>query len=183
VIWGDRIVYEDYRDGNPQIYVYTIATLPVPDFTADVTAGPAPLTVQFTDLTPGTVTGWLWDFGDGTSTSTDGNPVHTYESPGTYGVTLTATNAAGSGTLTKGDYITVTEGIPPFPGYTSPPTDPDGDGIYEDVNGNGEIDYDDAVVMFWNIDWVEEKGLAAAFDLNGNGEIDYDDAVTLFWQV
>jgi beta propeller repeat protein len=183
VIWGNRIVYEDYRDDNPQIFVYTIITTPAPEFAANKTTGYAPLAVKFTDLTQGTVTGWLWDFGDGSATSAGQNPVHTYANPGTYTVTLTATNDAGSGTTTKDRYITVTEGMPAFPGYTNPPTDPDGDGIYEDVNGNGEIDYDDAVVMFWNIDWIEQKKLTAAFDLNGNGEIDYDDAVTLFWQV
>ena len=34
---------------------------------------------------------WFWDFGDG-STSTEQNPVHTYESPGNYTVTLTVTD-------------------------------------------------------------------------------------------
>lgn len=40
-------------------------------------------------------TSWLWDFGDG-STSTEQNPVHKYATPGTYTVTLTAINAGGS---------------------------------------------------------------------------------------
>jgi len=50
-------------------------------------------------------TSWLWDFGDG-STSTEQNPVHTYESEGAFTVKLTATNSAGSDTETKTDYIT-----------------------------------------------------------------------------
>lgn len=56
---------------------------------AQFTAAPNQLTVQFTDLTPGFVS-HLWNFGDN-STSTQANPLHTYASPGTYEVCLTAT--------------------------------------------------------------------------------------------
>ena len=51
------------------------------------------LSVQFTDdsRSTGTVNQWLWDFGDGT-TSTDQNPVHTYTEAKTYTVSLTVTN-------------------------------------------------------------------------------------------
>jgi len=66
----------------------------------------APLTVQFTDLSAGSPTSWLWDFGDG-NTSTAQNPQHTYSSAGTYTVNLTATNEYGSTPATKLDYITV----------------------------------------------------------------------------
>ena len=53
----------------------------------------APHTVNFTNITTG-ATAYLWQFGDGT-TSTDLNPVHTYNALGTYGITLIATNANG----------------------------------------------------------------------------------------
>lgn len=43
-------------------------------------------------------TSYAWDFGDGTS-STDENPVHTYEASGTYTVSLTVTNACGASTV------------------------------------------------------------------------------------
>jgi PKD repeat protein len=33
----------------------------------------------------------------------------------------------------------------------SPPTDPDGDGVFEDVNGNGQLDFDDIVELFQEI--------------------------------
>jgi PKD repeat protein len=75
-------------------------------FTASPTSGPAPLTVQFTDTSTGTPTAWTWAFGDGV-TSTDQHPVHTYTDPGTYTVSLTVDDAAGSDTETKADYITV----------------------------------------------------------------------------
>jgi len=88
----------------------TTEPTPVPlaaDFIANVTYGPAPLAVTFTDTSTGGATSWFWDFGDG-STSTEQNPVHTYFIPGTYNVTLTARNAYGSDTVTKSSYISVT---------------------------------------------------------------------------
>ncbi len=57
------------------------------------TTGCAPLNTQFTDATVGSI-GWLWDFGDGT-TSTLQNPTHSYTIPGTYVVALTTTSAGG----------------------------------------------------------------------------------------
>jgi PKD repeat protein len=65
------------------------------------------LNVVFTDKSTGSPTSWSWNFGDGTS-STEKNPTHTYSTAGTYIVTLTATNAAGSNTVTKSNCITVT---------------------------------------------------------------------------
>ena len=46
------------------------------------------LTYQFIDFSLGTGSAWLWDFGDG-NTSSEQNPVHTYEVEGTYQVSLT----------------------------------------------------------------------------------------------
>jgi len=81
-------------------------TPPVTAFTANTTAGLAPLTVQFTDTSTGGPTSWAWSFGDG-GTSTTQNPQHTYAAPGTCSVNLTATNEYGSDEETKTDYITV----------------------------------------------------------------------------
>jgi len=81
---------------------------PVANFMANTTAGTAPLAVQFADMSTNTPTSWLWDFGDN-ATSDQQHPVHTYETEGTYSVTLTATNAAGSDTETKIGYITASE--------------------------------------------------------------------------
>lgn len=77
-------------------------------FTADFTKGAAPLTVHFTDQSTGVVISWLWNFGDG-ATSTEQNPVHTYTVPGTYTVSLTATSPEGTtDTETVAGYIVVT---------------------------------------------------------------------------
>ena len=50
------------------------------------------LEVSFIDLTTACPDGWLWDFGDG-MTSTQQHPVHTYALPGTYAVSLTTTSS------------------------------------------------------------------------------------------
>ena len=61
------------------------------------------------DQSTGGATSWTWSFGDGSPLSYVQNPAHTYASVGQYDVTLTATNAYGSDTETKYDYITATE--------------------------------------------------------------------------
>ena len=77
---------------------------PIADFSADKLYGGAPFAVQFTDWSLGVVTEWLWNFGDG-QTSTEENPLHEYAAPGDYTVSLTVTNSIGSDTETKQNYI------------------------------------------------------------------------------
>ncbi len=77
---------------------------PTADFSATPTTGGAPLDVAFSDRSAGGPTSWSWDFGDGGS-ATAQNPTHTYDSPGSYTVSLTVANAGGSDTATKADYI------------------------------------------------------------------------------
>jgi len=81
------------------------------NFTADRTYGPAPLTVWFTDTSTGSPSAWNWSFGDG-QFSTLQHPDHTFMGAGNYTVSLNATNDGGSDTMTRTDYITVTEPIP-----------------------------------------------------------------------
>ncbi|MGB9133681.1 MAG: PKD domain-containing protein [Methanosarcina sp.] len=80
---------------------------PVIYFWASRTSGTVPVTIGFTDASTNTPTVWYWDFGDGTN-STLKNPRHTYTSAGTYSITLTASNAGGSATKTRYNYITLT---------------------------------------------------------------------------
>ncbi len=82
-------------------------TPPVANFTGNPTSGAAPLTVAFTDTSTGNPTSWSWTFGDG-GTSTAQSPSHVYNNAGSYTVTLTATNSAGSDGETKTNYITAT---------------------------------------------------------------------------
>ncbi|MCX6698680.1 MAG: PKD domain-containing protein, partial [Methanomicrobiales archaeon] len=81
---------------------------PVASFKANPTAGSEPLNVQFTDTSSNNPTTWFWTYGDG-QYGNERNPVHTYNSPGTYTVKLTATNKDGSDTATYTDWISVSK--------------------------------------------------------------------------
>ena len=82
---------------------------PVADFSGTPLSGASPFTVTFTDLTTNEPTSWSWDFGDG-STSTSQNPSHEYQTGGSFDVELTATSNAGTDVETKLAYIDVTAG-------------------------------------------------------------------------
>jgi PKD repeat protein len=59
--------------------------------------------------------------------------------------------------------------------------DLDGDGLYEDLNGNGRLDFDDVTTLFEYIDILGGHPLVAAcFDFNHNGRLDFADVVALF---
>ncbi len=88
------------------ITVNSASPVPVADFTANTTSITEGYSINFTDLSTKTPTSWSWNFGDG-GTSTSKNPSHSYSTAGTYTVSLTATNAYGSDTETKNNYITV----------------------------------------------------------------------------
>ena len=92
--------------GNEVQFTTMQFIIPVANFIANTTSGTAPLAVEFTDLSTGIPTSWYWDFGDGT-TLTDQNPVHTYQSVGTYTVSLAASNFFGSDTAIFQNYIQV----------------------------------------------------------------------------
>jgi len=96
---------------------YIIVTAPSTDPpTADFSATPTSTfvgeTIQFTDLSSPLPTSWLWDFGDGQTSSLQ-NPSKSYSSAGTYTVTLTATNNNVSDVMLKTDYISISE-LPVF---------------------------------------------------------------------
>jgi bacillopeptidase F len=97
--WGMIDAYEAVARVRPDTMP------PVANFVGAPTTGFAPLAVQFTDQSSGNPTSWLWDFGDGTPTSSLQNPSYTYSSPDTFTVSLTASNASGSDVETKINYI------------------------------------------------------------------------------
>jgi PKD repeat protein len=85
-------------DFNDDVYMLN-GMLPVPPTAAfSPQQASSSLAVSFTDASttesPATITGWSWNFGDGTSSSLQ-SPPHTYSAPGVYTVTLTATDSNG----------------------------------------------------------------------------------------
>lgn len=93
-------------------YIFVLAP-PVANFTANNTTLVVGQTVTFTDQSTNTPTSWSWSFAPGTVTYTGGttsssqNPQVQFTAGGNYSVTLIATNASGSGQLTKTNYISV----------------------------------------------------------------------------
>lgn len=85
--------------------------IPEVNFWANNYDGCNSLEVEFYDTSWPRPEGYFWDFGDG-NTSTEMNPVHTYNEVGNYNVTLKGSNSFGENTTTKEEYISVGNGNP-----------------------------------------------------------------------
>jgi len=124
-IW--RLGYEVRSSGEDMVkelkrYVDSLPPAPVADFAASVAAGPAPLSVQFTDESAGNVKHWRWDFGDG-GRSRAQHPTHVYKEPGTYSVTLRIYGVGGEGIKSQEALIQVGTGVPaPAAAFSASPT-------------------------------------------------------------
>jgi PKD repeat protein len=111
----------------------------VANFTAIPTSGTAPFVVTFTDSSTGTLTltSWSWKFGDG-GTSTQRNPTHTYNTPGTYDVTLTVSGGGLSVSNMKPGYITASPPLAPSLSLVAAYSFDEGTGTkVNDTSGNG----------------------------------------------
>lgn len=102
-----------------------VASLPLPPPTANFKingpSGPAPLTVDFNDLSTDNPTKWKWEFGDG-GTSSSQNPSYTYKNAGKYTVKLTVSNSLGSDTKTVENAVIVQTPPPgPIAGFSASP--------------------------------------------------------------
>lgn len=97
--------------------------------------------LTFTDESFNAVTGWSWTFQGGTpATSTDQNPVVTYNTSGIYEVTLTATDGTSSETETKTGFIKVLANTGALP-------------FYEDFEGFSSL-----AGTIWSVDNPEGNG-------------------------
>ena len=114
VYLGNDVIWQtsDSTDWKPMtIDISSYTGLQTLKFTLRVTdyGGPADLWFNIKDISAvgtNSTTSWLWDFGDGTS-STEQNPTHTYNTTGAYTVNLTVTSLVGSDSEEKTDYITL----------------------------------------------------------------------------
>lgn len=113
-----RVIRGASYDGDVAIDDITIGPPPVPvtNFTASTTNTYVGIPISFADLTLNTPSSWSWSFSPSTITylnstsATSQNPQVTFNTGGTYSVTLITSNSNGSDTLTKTNYITVSSG-------------------------------------------------------------------------
>jgi len=84
---------------------------PVASFTFSPPSPAAGQGVLFSDTSTNGPTSWSWSFGDG-GTSTSRNPIHVFAAAGTYGVTLTASNAGGADATTTPVVVAAAGGAP-----------------------------------------------------------------------
>jgi len=102
----------DTSQGSNMVYLevnYTPAAAseaPTAAFSADRTSAGTDGAIEFTDSSSEAPTSWLWQFGDG-DTSTEQNPTHAYDTSGTFSVNMRATNGFGSDWENKTNYITI----------------------------------------------------------------------------
>ena len=95
------------NDASDLLILTIVPAPPVSIFETDVTSGCAPLTVNFSNLSmEAEPDGYIWNFGDGSNEIRIENTSYTFQEPGNYTVTLTATNSFGV-TSTSSTEITV----------------------------------------------------------------------------
>ncbi|MEI8137028.1 MAG: PKD domain-containing protein, partial [Bacteroidota bacterium] len=119
-----------YGRGVWEADLYNNGTLaPIANFNSDKTVICPGMTINYNDISTFNPTSWSWVFQSGTpATSILQNPSVVYTTPGTYSVSLTASNLNGSSVITKTLYITVSPTVNTLPfvegfqGATFPPT-------------------------------------------------------------
>jgi PKD repeat protein len=62
---------------------------------------------------------------------------------------------------------------------TRKPTVPKGDSLYEDLSGDGVVNFSDVSLYFNNLDWIRANEPVSLFDYNKNGAIDFGDIILL----
>ncbi len=128
VVWlnspsGDgQCLLHDETDNTYTPYDENLAlSLRTEDITVGISAsqwlGSPPLTVQFTGSAADNVLGivnWRWEFGDGDIVEgrDESSPVHSYDAEGSYTVTLTVSTDLSSSSVTRRDFIVVTQTLP-----------------------------------------------------------------------
>lgn len=116
----DSVVFASNGGVSTNVVTGSADVAPTAGFTASPINGAAPLLVNFTDASSGTMTSRVWAFGDG-GTSPLANPSHSYTNAGTFSVSLTVLGPLGSNTLPRANYITVTN-VAPVASFIANPT-------------------------------------------------------------
>ncbi len=170
--YGRGLWESSIYDSNSQI--------PFANFNANVVSGCPGLTVQFSDNSFSNPTSWLWTFPGGTpSTSTDQNPIVTYNNAGTYNhVTLKVQNAFGSDSIIKLNYISVSPQIIPTITFTNNDTICEGESVLlKASNAQNYVWYPN---NFGNISFITDtSGFYAVKTTDVFGCVTYSDTVEI----
>lgn len=70
--------------------------------------------------------------------------------------------------------------LEPIGDFTNPPSDLDGDGLYEDITGDVTFGEEDAQALYDNLNDSVNQDNASAFDFNGDGKFDVSDVQKLY---
>jgi PKD repeat protein len=117
---GGTIQVTSLNSSNTVVDQFTLQKALATDFTGTPTEIFEGQTVSFTDLSTQDPTSWNWTFNGGTpSSSTSQNPSVTYNTAGTYDVTLQSSNGIDTDTVTKTGYITVYAANPPVTNFSA----------------------------------------------------------------
>jgi len=102
-------------------------------------------------------------------------------SDGTLNIDFSASADNGKISAITVERLETDDGAPGVVGdFENAPTDPDGDGLYEDVNGDGDVNVGDAQALFANTDDPAIQNFVDAFDFNDDGVVNVGDAQALF---
>jgi PKD repeat protein len=113
----DSITKKEY------IHIYTPEIAPVADWNVDKDTIYIDDTVLFTSMSSENTQNHKWTFINGTpSSSIEKSQIVEYKKKGTFLVSLTVNNIAGSNTLTRTKAVTVLEKLPPTPSFSAPKT-------------------------------------------------------------
>ena len=150
------------------IYFYQVEDLSLhSEFAADRSDTNVPKVVQFNSVCIGNPTSYLWDFGDG-STSTEENPIHEYAINGDYTVTLTINDGETTDVCVKENYVQVNSEL-----------------VWGDLNLDGITNVLDVTVyvnvILQVIEPTEEQVLVG--DINSSGSIDVLDLMVVIYEI
>ena len=134
-------------------------------------------TINFTDNSQGEPTEWLWEFEGGTpSTSTEQNPTVSYAGSGVFSVTLTASNSAGSSSITKTIISTPSIGLVAYYPFNGNANDSTGNGNDGALSGGINLTTD----RFGNVNSAYEFDGIDDF-INTSSTFDYANRTLSLW--
>jgi len=169
------VVSGSFGNVTSDVWSFTTTHAPIANFTYTISG--TNVTFEYTGYDPdGDNVTCHWAFGDG-ATAVGRSVKHTYDESGEYNVTLTVVdskNATSSITKTiKIEQKTVKVG-PPMS------KDLDGDGLYEDVNGDGKFNFNDVLYLQWHLYDPTFQQYKQYYDFYPDGKLDGKDVINLY---